>query len=40
MPILFSLLKPFMSANTVSRVTIFDSNQEEWEKAIFKNISR
>lgn len=38
MPILFSLLKPFMSATTVSRVMIFDSNREQWQKVLFSHI--
>jgi len=39
MPILFGLLKPFMSTNTVSRVSIFGSNEVVWRKVLLEDIS-
>jgi hypothetical protein len=32
--LLFSLVKPFLSVNTVSKISIFDSNESIWKKEI------
>lgn len=32
--LLFALVKPFLSQNTVDKISIFDSNENAWKKAI------
>jgi hypothetical protein len=31
---LFALLKPFLSENTVSKISIYDSNENSWKPAV------
>jgi len=39
LPVLYNLLKPFMSAYTVSCVKIFDSTAKHWEKTLLQEIN-
>jgi hypothetical protein len=32
--LLFSMIKPFLSEATVSKIGIFDSNEKSWQKAV------
>lgn len=31
---LFAIVKPFLSENTVNKISIFDSNEANWKKAV------
>jgi len=33
---LFAMIKPFLSEATVSKISIFDSNEKNWKKAVLE----